>query len=311
MPESGLEMNRLSLNNQIKIGQDMKKLKKVIFKFLIILIFIMFFNDVVFSGQVVKYPLWEFGLFHAEARFPHYRGSDEHQWYVLPLPDVVYREDTLQPNHEGLRGIFYDGEYIESSVSLQGNLSVSRDSEVREEMPQLDPIFEIGPAIRYHILGRHPTDSLFLKITLQAAYSLNFDHAAGIRYEGFRSGLNLIYFNKSFFEKYGLSYGLNAGIDFSNSKLHSYFYDVSYDHIGREKHFYESDSGYSGFSVAGALQKQLTEKLVCGIYSRLDNISGTMFDDSHLLQKDNTFIFGAALIWRIDDSKKLVSWDDT
>jgi hypothetical protein len=74
-------------------------------------------------------------------------------------------------------------------------------------------------------------------------------------------------------EKYGLSYGLNTGIDFSNSRLHSYFYDVRLEDVRPDRPFYKSDSGYSGFSLAGAIQKEITNNLSLGFYSRWDNLN--------------------------------------
>ncbi len=291
----------------------MKILKKVISKFLTILIFLIIFNDVVFSEQNeqnFQRPLWEFGLFNAAARLPHYRGSDEYKWYVLPLPYIIYRGDIIRANREGIRGIFYDSEYIETSISLYGNPPVSSDNKAREGMSDLDAIFEIGPGIKWFVFGRHPKDSLYLRLALRAAYSLGFDHGVNISYQGLRSGINLIYFNQSFFEKYGLSYGLNAGIDFSNSQLHSYFYDVGHEDVRPGRPYYKSDSGYSGFSLAGTLQKKLTDNLSLGFYSRWDNISGAVYDDSPLVKRDNNFIFGTALTWKIAESKKMVSFDD-
>lgn len=288
----------------------MKNLKKSIVKFFTILIFILIFNNVVFSEENVQYPLWEFGLFNAAARIPHYRGSDEYKFYVLPLPYIIYRGDIIRANREGIRGIFYEGKYIETSISLFGNPPVSSDNEAREGMPGLDAIFEVGPAVKWYFWGRDPMDSLFLRLALRAAYSINFDHGLNISYQGLRSGINLIYFNQTSFKKYGLRYGLNAGIDFSNSQFNSYFYDVGREFVRQDRPYYNSDSGYSGFSLAGSLQKKLTHNLSLGFYSRWDNISGAVYDDSPLVKRENNFTVGTALIWKIAESKKMVSFDD-
>lgn len=288
----------------------MKTLKKIIYKLLTILIFLMIFNGVVFSEEDIQYPLWEFGLFNAAARLPHYRGSDEYKWYVVPLPYIIYRGDIIRADRESIRGIFYDSDYFETNISLYGNPPVSSDNKAREGMSGLDAIFEVGPAIKWYMLGRHPMDSLYLRLALRAAYSLGFDHGMNISYQGLRSGLNLIYFNQSSFEKYDLSYGLNAGIDFSNSQLNSYFYDVPREDVRPGRPHYKSDTGYSGFSLAGTLQKKLTDNLSLGFYSRWDNISGAVYDDSPLVKRDNNFIVGTALIWKIAESKKMVSFDD-
>jgi MipA family protein len=292
------------------MDNSMKIFKKMIYNFLTILIFLFIFKNTVYSEQNGQYPLWEFGLFNAAARLPHYRGSNEYKWYVLPLPYIIYRGDIIRANREGVRGIFYGSEYIETSISLYGNPPVSSDNKAREGMSDLDAIFEIGPAIKWYVFGRHPMDSFYLRFALRAANSIDFDHGVDISYQGLRSSLHLFYFNRSSFQKYGISYGLNTGIDFSNSRLHSYFYDVKQEEVRPGRPYFKSDSGYSGFSLAGALQKKLTHNLSLGFYLRWDNISSAVYKDSPLVNKENNYIIGTALIWKITESKKQVSFDD-
>ncbi len=284
--------------------------KKILFLFFTTPVYLFILNGTVFSQETVQKPLWELGLFNAAARIPHYRGSDEYKWYVLPLPYIIYRGDFIRANRDGVRGIFYESEFIETSISLYGNPPVSSDNEAREGMSGLDAIFEVGPAIKWYMLGRHPMDSFYLRLAFRAAYSINFDHGFNTSYQGIRSGLNLIYSNQSHFEKYGLSYGLNAGVDFSNSRFHSYFYNVDHEDVRPARPRYKSGSGYSGFSLAGILQKRLTDTLSLGFYSRWDNISGAVYDDSPLVKRDNNLTIGAALIWKLAESKRMVTFDD-
>jgi outer membrane scaffolding protein for murein synthesis (MipA/OmpV family) len=267
------------------------------------------FPNWVYGQPRPEKPLWEVVLFNGAAKVPHYRGADEHEWYVLPLPYLIYRGEFIRANRGGVRGVFFDSEHFETSISLSGVPPVD-DNDAREQMPDLDAIFEIGPSLKYHPFGRGYIDSFYLKLAARAAFSLGFDGGVDISYQGLKYGLNLIYFNKSLFENFDLGFGLNAGIDFSNSELHSYYYDVPDKYVRPDRPFYKSDSGYSGVSLAGSVLKKLNDRFSIGFYSRWENLNGAVYKDSPLVKKDNNFTVGAALIWKIIESKKLVRWEE-
>ena len=118
----------------------------------------------------------------------------------------------------------------------------------------------------------------------------------------------MLYNNKELFKDIKLRFGLNAGIDFTDSRLNSYFYDVSREYTTPEREYYESDSGYAGFSLSGFLQKTLSKNFSLGGYLRLDNISGAVFEDSPLVRSKNNIVIGCALSWKIIESKhRLIS----
>ena len=52
-------------------------------------------------------PLWEAGAGVAVLDFPDYRGSDERQTLVLPIPYLVYRGDFLKADRDSVRAQFY------------------------------------------------------------------------------------------------------------------------------------------------------------------------------------------------------------
>ncbi len=256
-----------------------------------------------------KKPLWEFGLFNAAARVPHYRGADEHGWYVLPLPYLIYRGEFLRANREGLRGVFLDTEYFETDISLSGVPPVE-DNDAREGMSDLDAVFEVGPALKYHPLGRLRQDSLYLEIAGRAAFSLGFHGGMDVSYRGLKYGLCMAYSNRSLFARHDLSFHLKAGVDFSNSELHGYYYDVPREDVRPDRPLYDSDGGYSGFSVSASMSKKLSDRFSLGFYSRWENLSGAAYEDSPLVKQEDNFTVGAALVWTIAKSKTLVAREE-
>lgn len=254
-------------------------------------------------------PLWELGLFNGMARLPHYRGSDEYKLYALPLPYLIYRGKIIQSDKYGIKGIFFKTKHLESSLSFYGNPPVGGDNRARKGMPDLDALFEIGPAIKWFFKDRESPDSLYLSIALRGVSSVNFDSGIDLAYQGLHGGVNLIYSNRSLFAQNNLEFDLNVGIDFADYDFNSYFYDVSSNYVLPERGYYESDGGYAGFSVSASLQKKITQSLSLGVYSRWDNIDGAVFDDSPLVKQKNNFVIGCALIWKIAESKRSAGSD--
>ncbi len=288
----------------------MKKFNQVAYRVSILsLLVALLVPGVVRSEEPPEKPLWEFVLFNGAAAIPHYRGSDEHSWYVVPLPYLIYRGEFLRINREGLRGVFLDTEHFETSISLSGAPPVD-DNDAREGMPDLDAMFEVGPALKWHPFGRDPKNSLYFRLASRAAFSADVDDGPDVSYEGLKYSLNFICENNSLFEEYDLGFGFNAGVDFSNSELHGYFYDVPTKYVRPERPFHEADGGYSGFSIAASLSKKLNDRFSLGFYSRWDNLSGAVYEDSPLVKKDDNFTVGAALVWKIMESKTKVKWEE-
>jgi len=256
-------------------------------------------------------PLWEIGLFSGAARIPHYRGSDEYNWYVVPLPYVIYRGEIIQADREGVKGIFFKTESFESSLSLSGNPPVDGDNDAREGMPDLDAMFEVGPSLKWHFTGDflNQSDALYAQIALRAASSIGFDSGVDLSYLGLHADISLSYANQSLFKNQEIGFGGKIAADFADKDLNAYFYDVEQEYERPDRPSYESDSGYAGFSLSGWAYKKLTRVLSLGFYSRWDNISGAVYEDSPLVKEKNNFTFGCALNWKIWESKrKAASW---
>ena len=104
--------------------------------------------DVVTGADTNGPPQWEVGLFGVGARLPLYRGSDESKDYFFALPYLIYRGEVVQVEREGVRGLFYRGDRIETDISMGGNPPVKKNAKARQGMPELDPLLEMGPAVR-------------------------------------------------------------------------------------------------------------------------------------------------------------------
>jgi MipA family protein len=248
-------------------------------------------------------PLWEAGLFTGAARIPHYRGADEYSTYVLPLPYLIYRGEFLRANRDGLKGVFLSTDRIEIAMSFSGSPPPDKDNDARDGMPELGAVLEAGPGMKVHLSDRAAQNPLYLRTGVRAAISVDTDDF-GLAYEGIRGDIKLVYRNRTWFQKQGVFVGLNAGVDFANRDLNSYFYDVDPQHARPGRPAYRADGGYSGFSFSANAVKKINDRWSVGAYYRWDNISGAAYEDSPLVKTENNHVVGVALIWKMMESEK-------
>ena len=251
-------------------------------------------------------PLWEVGLYNIAARLPLYRGSGSDRWYVFPLPYLIYRGDVIQANREGVKGIFYKKGHIETDISVYGNPPVDSDDKSRDEMPELDAIVEMGPSVKWHFIEQGLPDMFYLEAAVRGTGSVGFDRGMDMAYQGLHGVLRLCYYNEELFLNRGFSFGFTAGVDWADDRFNGYFYDVPdrYRQPGREP--FRSGGGYAGGSVMVSGQKRLTNSLWLGLFSRWENITGAVFEESPLVGKENNLSMGCTLIWEIAVSDEKV-----
>lgn len=119
-------------------------------------------------------PLWELGAGVAAMTFPTYRGSDETNNFVLPVPFFTYHGDFFKADRHGIRGSFFDTDRLDFTVSLALSPPASSDDiKARSGMPDLDATFEIGPQMDI-TFWRSENRARFLKLLLpmRAAFTL-------------------------------------------------------------------------------------------------------------------------------------------
>lgn len=246
-------------------------------------------------------PLWEVGLFGGVGRLPHYRGANEYKTYTLPLPFFIYRGKVFRASREGVKGIFWETDRLETGLSMGGNPPVDRDNDARRGMPELGAIAEFGPMLKGYLRNRKNPDPLYAEAAVRAAISVD-THDFDMAHEGFRSDLRLVYRNHTWLKPWGADFGFNASIDFANGEYHRYFYEVEPRYATADRPAYSAEGGYSGFSLSANATKKLNQRLSLGVYYRWDNLSGTAYADSPLVKTENNHVVGAALIWKIHRS---------
>jgi outer membrane scaffolding protein for murein synthesis (MipA/OmpV family) len=251
-------------------------------------------------------PLWEIGLFNFVSDIPHYPGSDESQVYAFPMPYILYRGERLRATREGVRGIFYRDERLETSISLSGNPPVDNDNQARAGMPDLDAVGEIGPSLKWLLPQRDPRDQLYLLGSIRAAASVAVESGPQVAYRGLAGALGAVYSNRSSLSDRRLRFRIGAGINLGDRGYHGYFYDVAPQYATPGRPAYSAEGGYGGTYLSFTMQYDLSPALALGFYSRWDSVGGAVFADSPLVRQDDNFTIGAALIVRLLHSQQQV-----
>jgi MipA family protein len=255
------------------------------------------------EGQSKEEPLWEVGLFAGYAQLPHYRGSDEYNSYVLPLPYIIYRGEVVRANRDGFNGVLLRTERFETALSFSGTPPVDSDNRARRGMPEVDAMFEVGPGAKLYVIDRDAVNRLYFRLGLRAATSVDTDHF-DLKYRGLRGGLQLVYQDPVWLERQDLELGFTIGVDVADREYNGYLYDVDPAFATDARPAYEAETGYAGFSVAGSVVKDITPRWALASYFRWDNIAGAVYADSPLIETENNYIFGFAVICSLRESTR-------
>lgn len=252
-------------------------------------------------------PEWELGVGVAAIDFPLYRGAAERASYLLAAPYVQYRGKFLQVDRDRVRGLLFRSDRLELDISVNGAVPVSsKDSEVRRDMPDLDPTLELGPSLNVHLYydeRRHT--NLDLRLPVRAVIATNLQ-----RFERqgwlFQPQLNL---DLNSVAGSGWNLGLLGSLLYGDQGYHSYFYGVAPQYATATRPAYSAPGGFSGKQLLASLSRRRGD-IWMGAFVKWDDLSGAVFADSPLVQRRQSFAAGFMVAWVFAKSDKLVEVSD-
>jgi outer membrane scaffolding protein for murein synthesis (MipA/OmpV family) len=257
--------------------------------------------------ETVSKPLWEAGLFNVVARLPHYRGSDETTTYAFPLPYLIYRGEFFRMNQDGVKGIFLRTEFFEFDTSLYGNPPVDEHNQARSGMEELDPLFEIGPSLKWFPFGRKTKSAAYLKAAIRGVASIDFPGDLETQYQGVHGELDWIYQVSAPFGYRDWMVGCRLGVDITDKGYNRYFYEVPPQYARDDRPAYSAEGGYGGAKFSAYAGKTITPNIDLWAWFRWENVDGAVFEDSPLVREKNNFTLSLALSWTIFRSKQTVA----
>ncbi|HUO83088.1 MAG TPA: MipA/OmpV family protein [Gammaproteobacteria bacterium] len=244
--------------------------------------------------EAVELPLWELGVGAGGNYGAAYPASDEERFKGLPFPVVIYRGDLLRIGGDDLvAGRLFRNRRFELDVSAGGSFNTdSEDVEIREGMPDLDYLFELGPELEIRLDDfSDPSRKLKLELPVRAAFSSDFTnvHARGML---FAPQLEL--------EQYaflGTPYQVDYSITpiFASEKFHDYFYEVSPELAGPGRPAFDAGGGYLGTEL-GVGVRRYSGPYQFFFGGNVTAHQGAANADSPLYRRDFTFSVYAAFV---------------
>lgn len=257
---------------------------------------------------MIERPLWELGFGAGALVQPHYPSSDEYQVRGLGLPYVVYRGDILRiGDGQSARAVAAENSFYELSLSFDAAFDAeSEGNELREGMPDLDFIFEVGPQLIFHLQKFEFSDTSRSEFQLalqgRAAFSTDFGR---IDHHGYVFEPMLRY------RHYGLFHPQLEGTVslkplWATRDVHGYFFDVANDFSTASRSSYRARGGYfgTGLNFSGTWHINEKARMFFGIqtsfYQGAENVRSPLFE-----KKFNAG-FAVGLVWSLIESERTV-----
>lgn len=234
--------------------------------------------------------LWELGLGLGGVSLPEYRGSDEQQNYLLPIPYIVYRGERFVMDRRGMRGLLFASESVALDISADFGVPVdSRKNDARHGMPNLDFMLHLGPSLEFTLHEEREHGDVFkLKLPVQTVISMDMSEP-GTHGWFFYPHLNYIIRSR-------WTLGMALGPVFATRDYHQYYYGVSAASATLTRPAYSAGGGYSGLRMSLSLSRQVGQVWL-GLFARYENLAHAVYADSPLVRSDYSLVTGFGAAW--------------
>lgn len=259
------------------------------------------------SKSVTRRPSWEFGVGGGYFSGFDYPASKDENQRLIALPFFIYRTPVFRLGGGGVRAVAIERPRVKLDLSIGGSLNASSDGEgVREGLPDLDFLFEIGPQLEVRLFDRTMQGGGRLQgrftSELRAVFATNFKNVSS---QGLVAELG-----------FGVNYGnvRGSGIDlitaldvsFANEKLQDYFYEVDPEFVTDSRAAFDAKGGYletklfAGFGIRPLRNVRVFTGVFTGLFE------GARNQDSPLFETTTQTGFALGIVWTIKTSDTYV-----
>lgn len=242
----------------------------------------------------------EIGMGAFAMNLPQYLGSDQSDSYVVPLPYIYYQDDKYKIDRNQFTGKLWQDNHYYLDLSASGGVKVnSEDNDARENMADLDWVFELGPSIKYYFAGDPLSRNyLFAEFFTRKAVATDF---TSVTNAGWRFGPSFTYqkaFSISSFQQGHGRFELTtrATINFSDDTYHNYYYGVSPADEQVSRAAYDSAGGYAGSDISVGLTYKI-DRWWFSSFTRFYYLDGAEYDNSPLVKERSNWSFGFGAAW--------------
>ncbi len=252
-------------------------------------------------------PKWEYGIGGGAIQTPSYPASDDSVSRRAMLPFFIYRGDKYAFGDRGFfRARQFLSEKIEIDLSFGASFNAqSEDDPDRENMPDLDYLFEVGPQIIYHAVkqesaaGQHSVD---FELRTRAVFSSDFN-SLDRRGTIFEPAVQYEYTSARNPDR---RISIDLEIIYATQKLADYFYEVAPDYVQENRPRYNARAGYIGSEIGASMSLPIGKDLRLFFSTQIGFYKGAKNSDSPLFKKDVTYSTGMGMIYRIGESTERV-----
>jgi outer membrane scaffolding protein for murein synthesis (MipA/OmpV family) len=255
-------------------------------------------------ARAQQLPVFEVGVAGGGGTVPAYPASSQNQTRGLIVPYMIYRGNVLRSDDSGLRARASLDDDIELSVSASGGFhAASSDVTVRQGMPDLDWLGEIGPNLRFTLWRGENEASparLVLDAPVRAVFSTDW---SSISFRGFTFAPDIGYERLHVLSRYA-RLRVSAGVLFGTDQYTDYFYGVTPEYATPWRPAYNAQPGYVGARLTVSYRLPITERLSVVAGGRVENFSGAANAGSPLYRSrwNGSLVVGFAFsLWRSEE----------
>lgn len=234
-------------------------------------------------------PLFELGLGVGGVSQPFYPGVSEQRNLAFPIPVPIYRGRTFKSDGRRVRAEVLGNARYELDVSTEFNLAVAADDvDLRKGMTDIGSLVQIGPALRINLWT---SDQTQVKFNLPVRANIEIGGDRGFAERGFSIAPTISY--RYEFEWLDAPWSANValGPKFSSERFHDLYYGVSQPFAEENRAAFSVNGGYSGSRLSFSLRSRNKDRLWVW-FLRYDNIAGSEFDDSPLVDTNDNVQVG-------------------
>ncbi len=242
-------------------------------------------------------PLIELGVGISTFTIPDYPGSAHSRQLTIPFPTGIIRGDKLRADQEGgVRGRFFQDPDYELSIS--GSLTFSsstEDNPVRQGMPGLDGLFELGPTVLIHLKKAKLNSPLKIGLSLPIRLAMSTDWK---RYDDRGAVFNPFIY--SFYENFLVpELTIFSGFDmkFATERYMDYYYSVEPQYATATRAAYEAKAGYLQSSLYFGFAYTIANEHTIFVFAQHLNLNNASNEASPLLTDKKQLAWAVGYTW--------------
>lgn len=246
-------------------------------------------------------PLWELGLGGVALSQLAYPGSSVRLDRFLVVPYFIYRGPFFRIDNGDLALRALRSKRFELDIGLAAAFG-SRGSEVpvRQGMPSLGTLLEIGPRLKYRlgpIVSGRPNNQHPLTVVFPLRGVFDIDDSFAFRGWTFEPKIQ---WRHKLPHRFNLR--LSAGLLFGTRKLNDVYYGVGSSFATASRAAFEADGGLITSRLSISLSRRIARNWRLVGFARLDHIGGAANEDSPLVDRVTGWTAGFGFSWKVLES---------